>query len=93
VSSAGLDAILDDLRAGLARRSAARRARARTAAAGTAVALVLGAALAGGTALDRGAGSLAVPSTAGASDATVILRGCDGSASLACGLPLPPKSS
>jgi hypothetical protein len=93
VSTAGFDAILDDLRAGLARRAAARRARARTAAAGTLAAVAIAAAVAGGAALDRGTGTLAVSSGASSSDATVLLRGCAGDSSFACGLPLAPKSS
>jgi hypothetical protein len=84
--SAHLEAILDDLRVGLRRRSERRRARARAAAGGSAALVLVLAALATGTSLDRGGSALA--SSSAATDAAQLLQGCHGRAQFACDDPL-----
>ena len=72
--SAHLEAVLDDLRAGL-RNRAVRRRRARAAATGSATLVLLAAALAGGIGgFDRSSSALA--SASGTNDAALMLRGC-----------------
>ena len=68
-----LDAVLDDLRAGL-RNRAIRKRRARAAATGGATAVLLAAALAGGLGVQSNSSALA--SASGSNDAALMLRGC-----------------